>query len=68
MVKWKCTVCWVQVQTAAKPSLIERLCNKCKVNHWRKVIAIYETGDQQRMKEAQAKLRAAELALAKEGK
>lgn len=63
MITWKCTVCWKKVQTAAKPELIERLCRSCKVKHWRKVVAIYEHGDAEKLAQAQAKLAEAEEAV-----
>ena len=65
MTKWKCVVCARQVATEAKPTLIERLCADCKVSHWQKVVGIYETGDKERLAEAQGKLRAAVKALKK---
>jgi hypothetical protein len=64
--KWKCTICWRQMQTDTKPGLIERLCPDCKVSHWAKVVAIYQTGDADRLAEAKTKLRAAQAALKKE--
>jgi len=49
--------------TVNKPNLIERLCPDCKVSHWRKVVEIYATGDQERLAEAKVKLRIALTAL-----
>ena len=66
MTKWKCTICWRQMQTDTKPGLIERLCPDCMVSHWTKVVDIYKTGDADRLAEAKAKLRAAQAALKKE--
>ena len=63
MTTWKCTVCWQKVQTAEKPPLIERLCRKCAVKHWRKVVDIYTNGDPKRLAQAQEKLAAAEEAV-----
>ena len=56
MSKWKCTICWRQMQTDIKPGLIERLCPDCKVSHWQKVVDIYKTGDAERLAQAKAKL------------
>ena len=56
MSKWKCTICWRQMQTDVKPGLIERLCPDCKVSHWQKVVDIYKAGDAERLAQAQAKL------------
>ena len=65
MTKWKCTICWRQMATEAKPNLIERLCPDCKVSHWQKVVEIYKTGDQARLAEAKIKLLMARKALKK---
>jgi len=63
--KWKCVICARQMVTETKPNLIERLCADCRVSHWQKVVDIYSTGDKERLKEAQVKLRAAVKALKK---
>ena len=65
MIKWKCTICWRQMQTEVKPGLIERLCAECNVSHWQKVVEIYTTGDKERLAEAKKKLSAAVTALKK---
>lgn len=65
MIKWKCTICWRQMQTEVKPGLIERLCADCNVSHWKKVVDIYTTGDKERLAEAKKKLSAAVTALKK---
>lgn len=65
MIKWKCTICWRQMQTDVKPGLIERLCPDCNVSHWQKVVDIYTTGDTDRLAEAKKKLSAAVTALKK---
>ena len=65
MTKWKCTICWRQMETAVKPGLIERLCPDCNVSHWQKVVDIYTTGDKERLAEAKKKLNAAVTALNK---
>ncbi len=65
MIKWKCTICARQMQTAVKPGLIERLCADCNVSHWQKVVDIYTTGDKERLAQAKKKLSAAVTALKK---
>ncbi len=65
MTKWKCVICARKMETAVKPSLIERLCADCNVSHWTKVVDIYRTGDVERLAEAEVKLRAAQKALKK---
>ena len=65
MIKWKCTICWRQMQTDVKPGLIKRLCPDCNVSHWQKVVDIFTTGDTDRLAEAKKKLSAAVTALKK---
>ena len=67
MIKWKCTICWRQMVTEGKPKLIERLCPDCTVNHWQKVVDIYnyDPTDTERLAQAKAKLKAAKAALKK---
>ena len=66
MIKWKCTICWRQMVTEVKPSLVERLCPDCKVSHWQKVVDIYKSGDKERLIEAKRNLFLAKKALKKE--
>ena len=66
MTKWKCTICWRQMETAVKPGLIERLCPDCKVTHCQRVVDIYESaGEKEKLKDAKARLRDALNALKK---
>jgi hypothetical protein len=63
MTKWKCSICYRQMQTETKPTLLERLCLDCEVSHWKKVVDIYSTGDEERLAQATKKLRAAQKKL-----
>ena len=63
MTKWKCSICYRQIATDTKPTLLERLCPPCMVKHWTKVVDIYKSGDEERLATAKVKLRAAEKAL-----
>lgn len=63
MIKWKCSICYRQMATEVKPSLLDRLCPTCQVKHWTKVVDIYKSGDEERLAAATIKLRAAQKAL-----
>jgi hypothetical protein len=65
MTKWKCSICYRQMATQTKPTLLERLCPPCMVKHWTKVVDIYKSGDEERLAQAKSKLSAAEKALKK---
>lgn len=65
MIKWKCSICYRQMATETRPSLLERLCPPCMVKHWTKVVDIYKSGDEERLATATVKLRAAKEALMK---
>jgi hypothetical protein len=36
----KCVVCW-KMEAPVGVSIMERLCPKCEVSHWKKVVAIF---------------------------
>ena len=67
MVKWKCSVCLAKRESEVKPVLYQRLCEDCKVTHYKNLVGIYayssEGGFRQEearllLKQAQAELKA----------
>ena len=67
MVKWKCCVCLAKRESEVKPVLYQRLCEDCKVTHYKNLVGIYayssEGGFRQEearllLKQAQAELKA----------
>jgi hypothetical protein len=41
VIKWKCLICETKQQSEVKPGIGQRLCLKCKVNHYKRVVDIY---------------------------
>ena len=56
MAKWRCELCQAQRESATKPSKIERLCEDCAVEHWRKVVDIYRLEGGVRLADAKKQL------------
>lgn len=42
MVKWKCSVCLAKRESEVKPILYQRLCEDCKVQHYKNLVGIYK--------------------------
>jgi len=61
----KCVVCW-KMDAPVGVSIMERLCPKCEVSHWKKVVAMFDEagkkkdylGAKQRLAEAMKKVEA----------
>lgn len=60
MIKWKCLVCDAKQQTEVKPGLGQRLCPKCKVGHYKRLVDIYRPEGGFRLEEARMLLKAAQ--------
>ena len=67
MIKWKCSVCLAKRESEVKPVLYQRLCEDCKVSHYRNLVGIYaysneggfrQEGARLLLKQAQAELKA----------
>jgi hypothetical protein len=57
--KWKCSLCWQNVESEVKPTMIERLCKPCKVRHYTTLVEIYKPTGGFRLDEARLLLKAA---------
>jgi len=66
VIKWKCTLCYRNIESEVKPPLLERMCKPCKIKHWKTVVSIYKPGGGIRYEEAKASLLA--LIAEEEGK
>ena len=63
MIKWKCSVCLATRQSEVKPVLYQRLCEDCKVEHSKKLVAIYSVEGGFRQEEARLLLKQAQAEL-----
>ena len=63
MIKWKCSVCLATRQSEVKPVLYQRLCEDCKVEHYKKVVDIYALEGGFRKEEARLLLKQAQKEL-----
>jgi hypothetical protein len=61
--KWKCSVCLATRQSEVKPVLYQRLCEDCKVEHYKKLVAIYSVEGGFRQEEARLLLKQAQSEL-----
>ena len=59
MVKWKCVLCETKQESEVKPGIGQRLCPKCKVNHYQRVVDIYRAEGGFRLDEAKLLLQQA---------
>jgi hypothetical protein len=59
MVKWKCVICDAKQESETKPGVGQRLCKKCMVGHYRRLVAIYKPEGGMRFEEAKRLLEAA---------
>lgn len=59
MVKWKCLVCETKQESEAKPAIGQRLCKKCMVSHYKRLVDIYRLEKGFRYEEAKRLLEAA---------
>ena len=57
MVKWKCSVCLAKRESEVKPVLYQRLCEDCKVKHYKQVVDIYANEGGFRQEEARLLLK-----------
>jgi hypothetical protein len=60
VIKWKCLVCESKQESEAKPAIGHRLCLKCKVNHYKRLVDIYRPEGGFRLEEARMLLKAAQ--------
>jgi len=63
MVKWKCSVCLAKRESEVKPVLYQRLCEDCKVEHYKKLVEIYRLEGGFRLEEARLLLKQAQADL-----
>lgn len=59
MITWKCVVCEAKQSSEVKPSIVHRLCVKCKVRHYERLVLIYKPEGGFRLEEAKMLLKAA---------
>lgn len=59
MIKWKCSVCLAKRESEVKPVLYQRLCEDCKVSHYKTLVQIYQPEGGVRLEEAKRLLEAA---------
>ncbi len=60
MIKWKCLVCEAKQQSEVKPEIGHRLCAKCKIGHYKRLVDIYRPEGGFRLEEAKMLLKAAQ--------
>jgi hypothetical protein len=60
VIKWKCSVCLAKRESEVKPVLYQRLCEDCKVEHYKKVVGIYALEGGFRQEEARLLLKQAQ--------
>jgi hypothetical protein len=59
VIKWKCLICETKQQTEVKPAIGQRLCGKCKINHYQRVVDIYRLEGGCKLSEAKLLLKQA---------
>ena len=59
MVKWKCVICDSKCESAFKPGVGQRLCSKCMVGHYKRLVDIYKVEGGFRLEEAKLLLQKA---------
>ena len=59
MIKWKCVICNAKCESETKPTLGQRLCKKCQVGHYQRLVDIYRLEGGMRLDEAQRLLKQA---------
>jgi len=63
VIKWKCSVCLAKRESEVKPVLYQRLCEDCKVEHYKKLVGIYSVEGGFRQEEARLLLKQAQSEL-----
>ena len=56
MVKWKCSVCNTKRESEVKPVLYQRLCEDCKVQHYKNLVGIYKYSNEGGFRQEEARL------------
>jgi len=56
MVKWKCSVCLAKRESEVKPVLYQRLCEDCKVTHYKNLVGIYAYSSEGGFRQEEARL------------